>query len=123
MCPDRSQPPGPSDFGVDRFTVPAVLDRRAEQYPDRVMMSIAGVDVTFEQMRRRFCAAANMLTELGVGPGDCVALFTATCPEWVYFWLGAARIGAVSAAVNAANKGDFLLHALRLSQTAVVITE
>ncbi|ORA81481.1 AMP-binding protein [Mycobacterium malmoense] len=115
--------PGPADFGVDRFTVPAVLDRRAEQHPDRVMMSIAGVDVTFEQMRQRSCAAANMLTELGVGRGDRVALFTATCPEWVYFWLGAARIGAVSAAVNAASKGDFLLHTLRLSRAKVVFTD
>jgi crotonobetaine/carnitine-CoA ligase len=117
------RPLGPNDFGVDDFTVPAVLDRRAEQYPDRVMMSIAGVDVTFEQMRRRSCAAANMLSDLGVGRGDAVALFTATCPEWVYLWLGAARIGAVSAAVNAANKGDFLLHTLRLSRAKVIFTD
>ena len=131
MSPDRGTgappacrgPLGPSDFGVDRFTVPAVLDRRAEQHPDRVMMSIAGTDVTFEQMRRRSSAAANMLTDLGVGRGECVALFTATCPEWVYFWLGAARIGAVSAAVNAANKGDFLLHTLRLSRAKVILTD
>ncbi|MEY8015346.1 AMP-binding protein [Mycobacterium servetii] len=115
--------PGPSDFGVERFTVPAVLDRRAEQYPDRVMMTIAGTDVTFAQMRRRSCAAANMLADHGVGRGDCVALFTATCPEWVYFWLGAARIGAVSAAVNAANKGEFLLHTLRLSGALVILTD
>jgi carnitine-CoA ligase len=123
MCADRSGPLGPSDFGVERFTVPAVLDRRAEQYPERVMMSIAGIDVTFEQMRQRSCAAANMLAELGVGRGDTVALFTTTCPEWVYFWLGAARIGAVSAAVNAANKGDFLLHTLRLSRAKVILTD
>ncbi|WP_297699374.1 AMP-binding protein [Mycobacterium sp.] len=115
--------PGPAEFGVDSFTVPAVLDRRAEQYPDRVMMSIAGVDVTFEQMRRRSRAAANMLAGLGVGRGDCVALFTATCPEWVYLWLGAARIGAVSAAINAANKGEFLLHTLRLSRAKVILTD
>jgi len=123
MPPDRGQHLGPSDFGVDRFTVPAVLDRRAEQYPDRVMMSIAGVEVTFEQMRRRSCAAANMLAGLGVGRGDCVALFTATCPEWVYFWLGAAHIGAVSAAVNAASRGDFLLHILRLASAKVILTD
>lgn len=123
MSADRSGPLGPSDFGVDRFTVPAVLDRRAEQYPDRVMMKIAGVDVTFEQMRRRSRAAANMLADSGVGRGDCVALFTGTCPEWVYFWLGAARIGAVSAAVNAANKGDFLLHTLRLARAKVILTD
>ncbi|OBA63223.1 ATP-dependent acyl-CoA ligase [Mycobacterium sp. 1100029.7] len=115
--------PGPSDFGVDRFTVAAVLDRRAEQHPDRVMMSIAGTDVTFEQMRQRSGAAANMLSSMGVGRGDGVALFTTTCPEWVYFWLGAARIGAVSAAVNAANKGDFLLHTLRLSRAKVILTD
>jgi len=123
MRADRSEPLGPSDFGVDRFTVAAVLDRRAEQYPDRTMMSIAGNEVTFEQMRQRSCAAANMLSGLGVGRGDCVALFTATCPEWVYFWLGAARIGAVSAAVNAANKGDFLLHNLRVSRAKVILTD
>ncbi|OJZ73549.1 ATP-dependent acyl-CoA ligase [Mycobacterium paraffinicum] len=123
MCPDPSGPLGPSHFGVESFTVSAVLDRRAEQYPDQVMMSIAGVDVTFEQMRQRSCAAANLLADSGVGAGDCVALFTGTCPEWVYFWLGAARLGAVSAAVNAANKGDFLLHTLRLSQAKVILTD
>ncbi|WP_156685900.1 AMP-binding protein [Mycobacterium sp. Marseille-P9652] len=115
--------PGPADFGVDGFTVSAVLDRRAEQHPDRVMMTIAGEDVTFEQMRLRSLAAAGALTGLGVAPGDRVALFTGTCPEWVYFWLGAARIGAVSAAVNAASKGDFLLHSLRLAGTNVILTD
>src|SRR6202042_1539487 len=114
---------GPADFGVERFSVAAVLDRRAEQYHDRVMMSIGGIGVTFEQMRQRSCAAANALLDLGIGQGDCVALFAGTCPEWIYFWLGAGRIGAVSAAVNAANKGEFLLHALRLSRAKVVITD
>ena len=100
-------PSGPAEFGVDRFTVPAVLDRRAEQFPDRLMMTGGGVDITFAQMRERSCAAAALLTDLGVGGGDCVALFSATCPEWIYLWLGAARIGALSAAVNAANKSTW----------------
>ena len=114
---------GPSQFGVERFTVPGVLDQRAAEFPDRVLMSIAGTPVTFEQMRDRSCAAANALLDIGVGRGDTVALFTATCPEWVYFWLGAARIGAVTAAVNVANKDEFLVHALRLSRAKVVITD
>lgn len=113
----------PEDFGVKSFSVPSVLDRRADQYGDQVMMSIAGTPVTFAQMRDRSCAAAHVLCDLGVQRGETVALFTGTCPEWVYFWLGAARIGAVSAAVNAASKGEFLAHALKLSQAAVVITD
>ena len=105
------------------FTVPAVLDLRAKQFGDRVMMSIAGTPVTFAQMRDRSCAAANLLVDLGVKRGETVALFTGTCPEWVYFWLGAARIGAVPAAVNAASKGEFLSHTLRLSRAAVAVTD
>ena len=122
--PDGARPDGPvgpSQFGIERFTVPDVLDLRAEQFGDRVMMSIAGTPVTFAQMRDRSCAAANVLADNGVARGDTVALFTATCPEWVYFWLGAARIGAVTAAVNIANKDEFLVHALRLAHAKVVI--
>ena len=96
--------------GVRRRTLqrPCGARRGAERYGDRVMMSIAGTPVTFAQMRDRSCAAAHVLKDLGCKRGETVALFTGTCPEWVYFWLGAARIGAVSAAVNAANKGEFL---------------
>jgi crotonobetaine/carnitine-CoA ligase len=113
----------PAAFGVEHFSVGEVLDRRAEQYGDRVMMSIAGTPVSFAQMRDRSCAAAHVLAALGVQRGETVALFAGTCPEWVYFWLGAARIGAASAAVNAASKGDFLAHALNLSRAAVVIAD
>jgi carnitine-CoA ligase len=105
------------------LTVPAVLDRCADEFGDRVMMSIAGTAVTFTQMRDRSYAAANVLVWQGVQHGDTVALFMGTCPEWVYFWLGAARIGAVTAAVNAASKGEFLSHALRLARAKVVITD
>jgi crotonobetaine/carnitine-CoA ligase len=114
---------GPADFGVDRFTVPAVLDRRAQQLGNRVMISVAGTAVTFAQLAERSRAAANVLLDLGLSRGDRVALFTATRPEWIYFWLGAARIGVVSAAVNTANKGDFLLHTLALSRAKVIITD
>jgi crotonobetaine/carnitine-CoA ligase len=113
----------PAAFGVDQFTVGAVLDRRAEQFGDQVMMSIGGAPVTFAEMRERSCAAANLLLERGLGPGDTLALFTGTCPEWVYFWLGAARAGLITAAVNAASKGDFLAHALTLSRAKAVLTD
>jgi carnitine-CoA ligase len=114
---------GPSQFGVERFAIADILDRRAEQFGDRTMMCIGETPVTFAEMRDRSGAAANVLSDNGVARGDTVALFTATCPEWVYFWLGAARIGAVTAAVNAANKDEYLIHALRLSHAKVVITD
>ncbi|KUI03596.1 ATP-dependent acyl-CoA ligase [Mycolicibacterium acapulense] len=123
MPTDRAWRVEPAAFGVQRFTVASVLDRRADQFGDEVMMSIDGAPITFAQMRDRSCAAAAMLADRGVRSGDTVALFAGTCPEWVYFWLGAARLGAVSAAVNAANKGDFLSNALNVSQARLVVTD
>lgn len=121
--PGRARLPEPASFGVDQFTVAAVLDRRADQFADRMMMSIGGTPVTFAEMRERSCAAAHVLVELGLGPGDTLALFTGTRPEWVYFWLGAARVGVITAAVNAASKGDFLAHVLTLSRAKAVLTD
>jgi carnitine-CoA ligase len=105
------------------FAVAAVLDERAARYRERPLMRIDGVDISFTDMRDRSIAAANVLRGLGVSRGDTVALFSGSTPEWVYFWLGAARIGAVTAAVNAANKGDFLRHALDLSAARAVVVD
>ncbi|MCV7281776.1 AMP-binding protein [Mycolicibacterium flavescens] len=108
---------------VETADVATLLDRRAAEHPDRVMMVVDQTPVTFAQMRDRAGAAAATLVELGVQRGETVALFARTCPEWVYFWLGAAHIGAISAAVNVANKGEFLSHALRVARAKVVLTD
>lgn len=105
------------------YAVPAVLDDRAARYGARTLMRIDGVDIGFAEMRDRSIAAANVLRDLGIGPGDTVAVFSDATPEWVYFWLGAARVGAVCAAVNAANKGEYLRHVLTLSSARVAITD
>ncbi|KUI20797.1 ATP-dependent acyl-CoA ligase [Mycobacterium sp. GA-1285] len=123
MATDRTRRVEPAAFGVERFTVASVLDRGADRFGDQVMMAIDGTPITFAQMREQSCAAAAMLADRGVCRGDTVALFAGTCPEWVYFWLGAARIGAVSAAVNAAYKGEFLTNALNVSRAKLVVTD
>jgi crotonobetaine/carnitine-CoA ligase len=105
------------------YAVAAVLDDRAARYGERTVLRIDGVDIGFAQLRDRSVAAANVLRGLGIGAGDTVALFSGSTPEWVYFWLGAARIGATTAAVNAANKGESLRHALTLSRSRVVVAD
>jgi carnitine-CoA ligase len=105
------------------FAVPAVLDDRAARYGARTVMRIDGVDIGFEQLRDRSVAAANVLRGIGIGSSDTVALFSGSTPEWVYFWLGAARIGARTVAVNAANRGESLRHALTLSAARVVVAD
>lgn len=110
-------------YGVDECAVAAVLDSCAAEFGDRSLLVVDGIAISFVQMRDRANAAANVLLGMGVSRGDTVALFAGSAPQWVYFWLGAARIGAVTAAVNAANKGDYLRHALGISRAKVVVTD
>jgi acyl-CoA synthetase (AMP-forming)/AMP-acid ligase II len=82
-----------------------VLDRRAANFLDRVMTSIAGArgstQVTFEQMRQRSWAAANSLLDLGIRLGDCVALFAAgLCIERHPQWFRTRDLGVLDSDQN-----------------------
>lgn len=105
------------------MTAPGVLDSRAAEFGDRVLLRIDDDAVTFAQMRDRSIAAAHVLADVGVTRGDTVALFSGSTLHWVYFWFAAARLGAIPAAVNAANKGASLRHALDVCGARVVYTD
>ncbi len=68
-------------------------------------------------------SVANRLLELGVEPGDTIALFTPNCPEWVEVWLAATEIGAITTPVNVAFRDEFLAHQLRDSGAKLVLVE
>lgn len=106
-----------------RYTLPGVLDQQAGERPDQLAMHIGDEPITYRRMRERSVAVANGLLALGVEPGDTVALFGATSPEWVYAWFATQRIGARAAAINVYNRGDFLLTPLRDSNVKVVLTD
>ena len=51
------------------------------------MLVIDDVPLTYGVLRERSISAANVLLGLGVEPGDRVALFMGTSPEWVTLWV------------------------------------
>jgi acyl-coenzyme A synthetase/AMP-(fatty) acid ligase len=78
---------------------------------------------TFADLEHRVRTVASRLVGLGVGTGDCVALFTQTCREWIDVWLAAATIGALSVPINTAFRGDFLRHQMADSGATLMLTE
>lgn len=105
---------------------PTFLDQlawRAAEAPDRTALWFDDAPVTFGALERRVTAAANSLLALGLQPGDTIALFTGNCAEWVEVWLGAARIGVVSVPVNAAFRGEFLVHQLRDCRASAALVD
>ncbi|MBT4687745.1 MAG: AMP-binding protein [Rhodospirillaceae bacterium] len=56
--------------------------------------------ITYAELDDMSRRAATVLADLGVGPGDRVALWLPNCPAYVALCLGCCRLGAIAVAVN-----------------------
>ncbi|MHB2022543.1 MAG: AMP-binding protein, partial [Mycobacteriales bacterium] len=56
-------------------------------------------DITYKDLHRMVCQAANALTELGIQTGDRVAIYMPMIPETVVAMLACARLGAAHTVV------------------------
>ena len=113
----------PGWTAAEQLTVTELVDDRAGKSPDVTALWLDDVGYSFADLARRSRAAGSALLDLGIRPGQSVALFMETCIELVDAWLGCAAIGAVSVPINIANRGDFLAHQLRDSQAVVVLVD
>ncbi len=57
--------------------------------------------LTYAELHREVCRAANVLKSLGVGPGDVVSIYMPMVPELAIVMLACARIGAVHSVIFA----------------------
>jgi len=78
--------------------------------------------ITYCQLHREVCKAANALTALGVRPGDFVAIYLPMIPEAMIAMLACARIGAPHTVVFGGFSAEALADRINDSQARVVIT-
>jgi acetyl-CoA synthetase len=78
--------------------------------------------LTYHQLHREVCKAANALEALGVKAGDFVAIYLPMIPEAVIAMLACARIGAPHTVVFGGFSADALADRIRDSRARVVIT-
>ncbi|ORA11675.1 AMP-binding protein [Mycobacterium arosiense] len=105
----------------DHYTLEVLLAQHAATTPDKVCYYIDDVALTFGELHSSADTAAGALLGLGVQPGDSVALFADSCPQWLTIWLALPRIGALSVPVNTMFKGEFLAHQLRDAAASVAV--
>ncbi|MET8577434.1 FadD3 family acyl-CoA ligase [Streptomyces sp. NPDC005012] len=87
------------------LTIPAALDLAADRFPGREALVDGGVRLTWTQLRERVMAAVKSLIELGVRPGDRVAVWAPNSHRWVVAAFAVASAGAVLVPVNTRYKG------------------
>ena len=95
---------------------------RFEDHP--ALVAASGWSLSYKDLDRASSEVAVGLTEKGIQAGDVVALVLEPCPEHIVLYIAAAKIGAVTAAVNTrltASERDSVLAAA--SPRLVVATE
>ena len=77
-----------------------LLNDWAEQTPDAPAFLHGEQAISFAALLERALRAAQGLADLGVGPGDRVALWLPNVPAYPILYFACARLGAIAVAVN-----------------------
>ena len=101
--------------------VEQIIRQRVAEHPDATWLKWQNTEVAWRDVLSNARRAANGLLELGVRPGDRVAILMGNRPEFLWAHLGIVFIGAASVPVNISQRGPTLQHILRDSGAAAVI--
>lgn len=113
---------------VGNRTMRDLLDERVDRYGDKPFLVFEDKDgnvseATYRGFQTRVDRVAAGLTDLGVGPGDKVAVHLANCPEILEVWFALGTLGAVMVPSNTANTPDELEYVLDFSGAAAIVTQ
>jgi crotonobetaine/carnitine-CoA ligase len=103
--------------------VEQLIRKRVAEHPDATWLKWRDEEVPWRDVLSQSQRAANGLLELGVKPGERVALLMSNCPEFIWVHFGILLIGAHSVPVNISQRGATLAHILRDSEAVVAVYE
>jgi long-chain acyl-CoA synthetase len=98
-----------------------ILRRGARVLPDHEAVVFGDRRLTYRDLETAVTTAASRMTELGIGPGDRVALYCENRPEWIMVYYGIIRAGGVVVCVSAAYRGTELTHLIEDSEPGCVV--
>ncbi|UCE81786.1 MAG: long-chain fatty acid--CoA ligase [Deltaproteobacteria bacterium] len=89
-------------FEVDPPEVPLHLrlEKTAREFPQVTATQFVGASLTYQQLADQVSRFAASLSQLGVRPGDRVAVMLPNCPQTIIAFYGALSIGAVVVMTN-----------------------
>jgi myxalamid-type polyketide synthase MxaE and MxaD len=82
------------------MNIASTLAHGRRTFPDRPAIVFDGETISYADLDRAACRAANALRGLGIGPGDRVALLLPNVPAFAYAYFGALKLGAIVVSIN-----------------------
>ena len=103
-------------------TVPVFLERLVMRHGERPLIVLGERRLSYAEAERESARLARGLLAHGLGKGSRVAVLAPNGPDWVVWWLAAARIGAVVVPVNTFYKARELGYVLRHADVHTLLT-
>jgi crotonobetaine/carnitine-CoA ligase len=103
--------------------VEQVIRQRVAAHPRSTWLKWKDGEVTWAEVLSNAQRAANGLLELGVRPGERVAILMANRPEFLWAHFGILCIGGLSVPVNISQRGRTLEHILADSDSVAVVVQ
>src|SRR6185369_13992385 len=105
----------------EQQTIGSLPERAARRWGAREALAFQGKRWTFAELHAGVDAAAKGLLQLGIAPGDKVALWMVNRPEWLHAMFAIAQIGAVLVPVNTRFRTADMTYVLGQSDAVAVI--
>jgi long-chain acyl-CoA synthetase len=90
----------PHRLDIPRFTLPAILDHSADQFPENPAIIFRDRSLTYREIRARSDAVAAGMAEIGARKGERVAIMLPNCPQYIESLYGILKIGGIAVNVN-----------------------
>ncbi len=107
--------------GTRPLSIASFVERNARRHASRPALVTAGEALTWRQFNRLANRFAHGLADRGIGRGDVVAMMLPNGPEVVALVAATAKLGAVAAPLNTAQRGKVLAHSVAVADSKAVV--
>lgn len=111
------------DRSLKECTIPTMLQRRADEFPAKVLVECGSATRTAEEQVEIVASTSGALQHRGISSGDRVAILSANSLQMLDVMLAAAWIGAVAVPLNTALTASQLRHALSNSEARLICVD
>lgn len=112
----------PKNLDYEKITVSEALRKTAAEYPDKTALIFLDAKITYKKLNDMVNSFATALIDMGVKPGDKVAMLLPNMPQIVTASYGAWRAGAVVVMNNPLYTDHELEYQLNNSESTVLVT-
>ncbi len=112
----------PAVINYEELTIPDILDRSAEKWPDRDALIFQGYRMTFRELQEAVDSFASCLQSFGVCKGDAVAILLPNMIPCVVAYYAALRIGAIAVMNNPLYSDRELKHQFNDTDAKILVT-